>query len=113
MSPGLGPSAWVRSGAGGHGDMLRVLLLEEALQEPLPALLHLDEAGLEPLPEFVVLRAASVARVPNVVLYELFDLVLPGWPQHVLLDALHGDHQPGDVLDEDIIAGYEELFLGL
>ena len=113
MSPGLGPSARVRSGARGHGDMLRVLLLEEALQEPLPALLHLDEAGLEPLPEFVVLRAASVARVPNVVLYELFDLVLPGWPQHVLLDAFHGDHQPGDVLDEDIITGYEELFLGL
>jgi hypothetical protein len=51
--------------------------------------------------------------VPNVVLDELFDLVLPGWTQHVLLDALHSNHQPSHVLDEDVIAGYEELLLGL
>lgn len=47
------------------------------------------------------------------MLNELFDLVLPGWPKHVLLDALHCDHQSSHVLDEDVITSNEELFLSL
>lgn len=86
-------------GGHGHRDMLGVLLLIKTLEQALPALLHFDETRLEPLPEFVVLSAPHVGGVPDVVLDELFDLVLPHGPQHVLLDALHSDHEASDVLD--------------
>ena len=47
--------------------------------------------------------------MPHVVLDELLNLVLPLWLEHDLLYRLHCDHQPVDVLDEDVIARDEKL----
>lgn len=47
------------------------------------------------------------------MLDELLNLILPGWSQHVLLDALDCNHQPCNILDKDIIASYQQFLFGL
>lgn len=87
------------------------LLVVEALQQTLPPLLHFDQPALQPLPELVVVRPSHIGAVPDGVLDELLDLVDPLCLQHALLDGLDGDHQAGDVLDEDVVASDQQLVL--
>lgn len=92
-------------------QVLRVLLLIQALKQSLPALFHFNEPGLQPLPQLVVLSSAHVGGVPHVVLDELLNLVLPARPQDVLLNALHCDHQSRHVLYQHIVSSYQQLLL--
>ena len=47
--------------------------------------------------------------MPNVVLDELFDLMLPLWLEHNLLDRLHCDHESMYVLNQNVITSDEEF----
>lgn len=44
---------------------------------------------------------------------ELFDLVLPNWSEHVLLNALDCDHESGYILNEHIVSCDQQLLLVL
>jgi hypothetical protein len=102
----------LHSWCSGHGYVLRVLLLVQALEKALPSLLHLDEPALEPLPQFVVFGAPHIGGVPHVVLYELLDLVLPNRAKHVLLNGFNRDHQSCYILNQYVISGDKQfLFL--
>jgi hypothetical protein len=58
-------------------EFLGVFFLHHTLKQPLASLLHLNQPGLESLPQLVVLGASYIARMPDVMLDELFNLVVP------------------------------------
>ena len=80
------------------------------MQKSFPSLFHFDQATLKPLPKFVVGGPSDITRVPDIVLNEFFDLVLPLGFEHHLLDGLHCDHQPVNVLYQHIIARNQKFF---
>jgi hypothetical protein len=85
--------------------------LVQRLKQALPSFAHFDQPRLQPLPQLVVLRSSDIGTVPHRVLDKLFYLVDPLSFQHILLDGLNSYHHAGNVLDEDVITGDEELLL--
>ena len=48
--------------------------------------------------------------MPDVVFDEFFNLVLPRWLQHHLLDRLDSNHEAVNILNKHVVASYEQLF---
>ena len=93
---------------------IHVLLSQiDVLQKALPSFFHFNETTFESLPQFVIGSPSHITRVPDVVLDELFDLMLPLWLEHHLLDRLHCDHEPMYVLNQNVIACYEKLLAAM
>lgn len=89
---------------------IHVFLSEvDVLEQALTSLFHFNQATFEPLPEFVIGSPAYVTCVPNVVLDEFLNLVFPLSLEHDLFDGLDCDHEAMYVLNEHVIARYEEL----
>ena len=80
------------------------------MKQALPSFFHLDQTTLESLPQLVVGGTPHVTRVPDVMLDELFNLMLPLRFKHNFLDRLHCDHQSVHIFNEDVISCNKKFF---
>ena len=96
------------------------LFLVEILDQSSTSLLHLIKSTLETDPVWCLIALSvlyfvignRILRVPDVVSNELFNLVLPGSFQIVVLYILDLVHKALNILNEDIVSRNEDALLG-
>jgi hypothetical protein len=90
---------------------LLTLLFINAFQQSASPFFHFDQSGFKPLPKFIVLSSPHIRWMPHVVFYELLNLILPLYSEHMVLDALDRDHESWHIFYQHIIPCNEQLLL--
>lgn len=93
-----------------HAHLPKLLLIHR-FQKPFASFFHLNQARLKSLPQLIVLSPSGIRRVPDIMLNELLYRHFPLRLNGNFFDGFERNHQPGDVLDEHIIARYQQFIV--